>query len=81
MTDEELSRKAMAIKTKLATKLAEHRLKTGMTQQQIADACQIAQSRYSRIEGGHLGNVSIDLLIRMNYKANTGLKLISFADA
>lgn len=81
MTEEEISRKSMAIKLKLATKLAEHRNKSGMTQNMMADTCKVAQSRYSRIENGHLGNVSIDMLIRMNYLAGTGLKLISFADA
>ncbi len=67
------------IKYKLAVKLAETRKSNGLTQKEMAEICKTNQGNYSKIENGRLDSVSIDQLIKMNYRADTGLKLISLA--
>ncbi len=79
MTDEVLELKISSIKYKLAVNLAEFRKLNGLSQIKMAELVKSNQGNYSRIENGKLGNVSIDQLIRMNYLAKTGLKIISLA--
>lgn len=79
MTDEVLEMRISDIKYKLAVKLSEFRKKNGLNQTQMAALVKSNQGNYSRIENGKLSNISIDQLIRMNYLAKTGLKLITLA--
>lgn len=68
------------IKYKLSTQLATYRQDNNLTQREMADLCKTAQSTYSQIERGVYKKVTIDYLVRMNYLAKTGLKLITLAE-
>lgn len=70
-----------SIKYKLSITLAKFRNDNGLTQNQMAELCGIAQAKYSQIENGKYQGMKIDYLIRANLKANTGFKLIELADA
>lgn len=70
-----------SIKLKLATKLSEYRQSRSLSQTEMAKLCQISQAKVSKIERGEFDSVTIDFLIRLNFRVNTGLKLISLADA
>lgn len=76
MHDNLIVEKIDTIKMKLATKLCGYRRSNNLTQQQMADKCNISQGKYSKIENGKFESVTIDFLIRVNYLAGTDLKLI-----
>ena len=68
-----------SIKTSLATKLAQYRQSRNLSQTQMANLCQISQSKVSKIERGEFDAVSIDFLMRLNFKVDTGFKLKSLS--
>jgi len=68
-----------SIKTSLATKLAQYRNEKQLNQTQMAEICQISQSKVSKIERGDFEAVTIDFLMRLNFKLDTGFKLKSLS--
>ena len=73
------TKKIENIKYMLAVKLAAFRGKAKMTQSEMAAKCNVAQSTYSAIESGKMKSVTIDKLLKMNFDAETGLKLVDLS--
>lgn len=68
--------KIESIKYRLSMSLAKFRNDNGLTQNQMAELCGIAQAKYSQIENGKHQGMKIDYLIRANLNAKTGFNFI-----
>ena len=80
MTDLQLEQKIELLKIRLATSLEEYRIKHGLTQVEMGSKCNIIQGKYSRIKNGKFHGITVEFLIKLNLKVDTGFHLIDMKD-
>ena len=80
MTDLHLEQKIERLKIRLATNLEEYRIKHGLTQVEMGNKCNIIQGKYSRIKNGKFHGITVEFLIKLNLKVDTGFHLIDMKD-
>ena len=80
MTNEAIEEKIYSLKVRLATNLEEFRNRNGLTQDQMGQRCDILQGKYSRIKNGKFHGITVEFLIKLNLKVDTGFHLIDLKD-
>lgn len=71
----DLEKQLSQIKMRLSTALSARRIELKMTQTQFQSESGLAQCDISQIENGKFDKYSVEVLLKANLRAKTGLKL------